>query len=92
VFKLLFLDSLVAVIVNNYRYLSQAARIAIGILAGNAFIEAEVIFTDLSNNTSAGTRKYSTSSSAGQGIFSAVTDKQIRAICDEIVKELSQQQ
>lgn len=82
--------TLVVVTVKDYRYVSQGTRFAIGIMAGNASIDTEVSFAELPANTPAGTRKYSATSSAGQGIFAAMTDKQIRGICDEIVKEVSQ--
>jgi len=35
-----------------------------------------------------GSRKYSTSSTAWQGIFSAMTSKQVQAISEEIVAEV----
>jgi len=82
--------TLVVVTVNDYRYISQGARFAVGIMTGNAFIDADVSFTELPSNRAVGARKYNTSSSAWQGIFAAMTDKQLRSICDEIVRELSQ--
>jgi hypothetical protein len=82
--------TLVVVTVRDYRYVSQGARFAVGIMAGNAFIDTEVSFAELPSNTPAGTRKYSAASSTGQGIFAAMTDKQVRGICDEILKEVSQ--
>lgn len=38
--------------------------------------------------TPAGTRKYNTISSAGQGILSPMTEKQLQAISDDIVKSI----
>lgn len=81
---------LARVYINDYRYVTQGARFAVGIMTGNAFVDAEVSFTELPGNTAAGTRKYNTSSSAGQGIFSPMTEKQVRAICDAIVAEVAQ--
>jgi hypothetical protein len=83
--------TLVVVTVNDYRYVSPGARIAFGIMTGNAFIDADASFSELPSNRPAGARKYKTSSSAGHGIFAAVTEKQIRSICDQIVKDISQQ-
>ena len=83
--------TLVIVTVNDYRYVSQGARLAVGIATGNAFINADVSFVELPTNAVAGTRKYSTTSSAGQGIFAPMTEKQIEAISNEILKEITQQ-
>jgi len=53
-------------------------------MTGNAFINSKVQFVDLSNGSALGERSYDTSSTAWQGAFSAMTDKQVRAICKEI--------
>ncbi len=82
--------TLVVVTVQGFHYVSQGARIAVGVMTGNAFINTEVAFAELPSNTPAGTRQYNAKSSAGQGIFAAMTGKQVRGICDEIVKEVSQ--
>jgi hypothetical protein len=37
-----------------------------------------------------GTRRYATSSSAWEGVFSAMTDKQVLAISNGIVRDLTQ--
>ena len=76
--------------INDYRYITQGARFAVGIMTGNAFVDAEVTFYEWPANTAMGTRKYNTTSSAGQGIFAAMTEKQVKAICDQIVKEVAQ--
>lgn len=81
---------LARVYINDYRYVTQGARYAAGIMTGNAFVDADVSFSELPGNTPAGTRKYNTSSSAGQGIFSPMTEKQVRAVCDAIVGEVAQ--
>jgi hypothetical protein len=81
---------LAVVYVNDYRYITQGARFAVGIMTGNAFVDADVSFVELPGQVTAGTRKYNTSSSAGQGIFSPMTEKQVKAICDEIIKEVAQ--
>jgi hypothetical protein len=83
--------TLVVVTVQGFRYVSQGARIAGGVMTGNAFINTEVSFAELPANTPAGTRQYSAKSSAGQGLFAAMTGKQVRGICDEIVKEVISQ-
>lgn len=77
------------VTVNDYKYISPGARYGFGIFTGNAFMDADVSFVDAKSGKMLGSRKYNTSSTAWQGIFSAMTDKQVRAICDQIVKEIS---
>jgi hypothetical protein len=76
--------TLVVVDVADYRYLSAGARIAFGMMTGNAFINSKVQFLDLATGAALGERSYDTTSSASQGAFSAMTDKQVRAICKEI--------
>lgn len=79
---------LVQVKVNDYRYLTSGARYGFGVMVGNAFMDSDVKFIELPAQKTLGTRKYSTSSSAWQGVFSAMTDKQLEAVSNEIVKEI----
>lgn len=81
--------TLVVVQVNDYRYLSAGARYGFGVMTGNAYIDSKVHFMDLRSGASYGERVYNTSSTAWQGIFSAMTAKQIEAICREIVAEIT---
>ena len=81
---------LVFVAVNDYRYITPAARFGFGIMTGNAFVDADAEFFEFPNRRSIGKRKYSTSSTAWQGVFSAMTDKQVRAISDTMLQELLQ--
>ncbi|HVG03512.1 MAG TPA: hypothetical protein VM937_01090 [Burkholderiaceae bacterium] len=81
--------TLVVVDVNDYRYLSPGARYGFGVMTGNAYVDSKVRFMDLKSGASYGERVYNTSSSAWQGIFSAMTAKQIEAICKEIVTEIT---
>jgi len=80
--------TLIVVTVNDYRYISPGARYGFGIMTGNAFIDADARFYELPGRRDLGARKYATSSSAWQGIFSAMTDKQIAAITAEMLKEI----
>lgn len=80
--------TLLTVTVNDFRYVSQGARLMGGIMTGNAFVDADVSFMELPAKTLVGTRKYKTSSSAGQGIFAPMTAKQIRSISDQIINEI----
>ena len=80
---------LIRVTVNEYRYLTPGARFGLGIMTGNAFIDAEAEFIEFPAKRSIGKRKYGTTSSAWQGIFSAMTDKQVRALSDSMLQDLT---
>jgi hypothetical protein len=81
--------TLVVVDIDDFRYLSTGARIAFGMMTGNAFIKAKVQFLDLATGSVLGERPYDTTSTAWQGVFSAMTVKQVQAICKDIGGELS---
>lgn len=82
--------TLLAVDVADFRLISTGARFGFGVMTGNAFVNAQVTFRDLNTGTVWGDRHYDTSSTAWQGAFSAMTEKQVRAICKEIVSTLSE--
>lgn len=81
-------STLVKVTVNDFRYMSQAKRYMIGVLGGNAYMDLNVEFIEMPAKNVVGTRKYNTSTSGGQGIFSAATPKQVQAVAADIVKEV----
>jgi hypothetical protein len=80
--------TLLVVNIKDFRYVSETARYMVGIMTGNAFVDASVQFKDLRTGTSIGERTFNTSSSAWEGIFSAMTDKQVKAIATEIADEI----
>jgi hypothetical protein len=82
--------TLVVVRINDYRYVSIAKRVMLGIMSGNAYIDSKVEFRDLATGKLYGERAYNTSSSAWGGVFSAMTPKQIYALADEIIGEIKQ--
>lgn len=73
--------TLLALYINDFRYISTGMRLGIGIMSGNAFIDANTKFLDLQTGTPWGERPYTTRSSAMEGIGSAMTAKQAQAIC-----------
>jgi hypothetical protein len=81
--------TLLVVDIDDFRYLSAGMRYGFGVMTGNAFVNARVSFRDLKTGEVWGEQKFDTSSTAWQGIFSAMTEKQVRAICKEIVGNLS---
>ncbi|WP_326542460.1 hypothetical protein [Pseudorhodoferax sp.] len=81
-------STLVVVQVKDYRYLSTGARYGLGVMTGNAYVNADAAFYVGPGRTPVGTRSYSTSSSAWQGIFSAMTDKQLSSISSAMLKDI----
>lgn len=80
---------LVAVHVESFRYVSTGARYGLGVMTGNATLDAKATFRDLKDGNVLGERSYSTRSSAWQGIFSAMTPKQVDTISRQIVDEVA---
>lgn len=81
--------TLVSLYVNDFRYISKGARVGLGIMTGNAFIDAKATFVDMRSGDVWGDRSYQTKSSALEGIFSAMTAEQAQAICKSIVDVVS---
>jgi hypothetical protein len=79
---------LVRITINDYRQVSTGMRWAFGSFTGNAYVDADVEFIELPTKRSLGSRRYSTSSSAWEGMFSAMTNKQIAALAGAMVGEL----
>ena len=75
--------------VNDYRFISTGTRYALGVFSGNAYVNTDVTFSEAKSGRVVGTRKYDTTSSFMQGAFSAMTIKQVEAMCTEIVKEVA---
>jgi hypothetical protein len=80
--------TLVAVHINDYHWVSNGARYGFGIMTGNAYIQAKVRYLDLKTGQVFGEEDINTSSTAWQGIFSAMTDKQLAAVAKETVKDI----
>lgn len=76
--------TLLAVYVHDFHYISTGLRLGIGIMSGNAFIDANTKFLDLQTGALWGERPYSTKSSAMEGIGSAMTARQAQAICKDM--------
>jgi uncharacterized protein YceK len=74
--------------VSNFRYLTPAMRYSLGIMVGNAWVDADVSFLDLQTGQTIGVRKYNTSSTAWEGVFSAMTDEQLQALAKEMISEV----
>lgn len=80
---------LVRLTVNDFRYVSTTKRYMLGVMAGNAYMDVDAQYIELPANKPFGSKKFNTSSSAWEGIFSAVTPKQVRTVSDLIVKDVA---
>ena len=79
---------LIRLTVNDFKYVSTTKRFMLGILAGNAFMDVDAQYVELPANKIFDSKKFNTSSSAWEGIFSAVTPKQVRTVSELIVKDV----
>ncbi|SED93928.1 protein of unknown function [Pseudomonas frederiksbergensis] len=74
--------------VTNFRYLTSGARYAAGVMVGNAWINSSADYSDLKSGRLIGTRTYDTSSSAWEGVMSAMTQEQVEAIAQQIISDI----
>ncbi|WP_017519432.1 DUF4410 domain-containing protein [Pseudomonas nitroreducens] len=79
---------LVRINVTNFRYLTTSERVNLGVMVGNAWVNSEVQYLDGQTGKLMGSRNYDTSSSAWEGILSAMTDKQLEALSQAIVADV----
>jgi hypothetical protein len=80
--------TLLAVYIDDYKHVTVGQRMMLGIMTGNAYINAKASFRDLSTGAAYGERNYNTSSSAGQGVFAPVTPKQLYAISEDVLSQV----
>jgi hypothetical protein len=74
--------------VTNFRYLTPGARYVAGVMVGNAWINSSADYSDLKSGRLIGTRTYDTSSSAWEGVMSAMTQEQVEAIAQQIISDI----
>lgn len=74
--------------VSNFRYLTPGARYGAGVMVGNAWVNSTADFSDLNSGKLIGSRTYDTSSSAWEGVMSAMTQKQVQAIAKQIIADI----
>ena len=80
--------TLLSVHVQDYRFIRPGTRFAVGIMSGNAYIESRLTFSSLKTGEVFGSKSASTSSSAWQGVFSPMTNKQVEAIAVDVYREI----
>jgi hypothetical protein len=78
----------ITVNVSNFRYLTPGARYGAGVMVGNAWVNSTADFSDLNSGSLIGSRTYDTSSSAWEGVMSAMTQKQVQAIAKQIIADI----
>jgi len=74
--------------VTNFRYLTPGSRYVAGVMVGNAWINSSADYSDLKSGRLIGTRTYDTSSSAWEGVMSAMTQEQVEAIAQQIISDI----
>lgn len=80
--------TVVAVYVNDYRLVGFAARRFLGVMSGNAYIDAKVSYRDLKTGQTFGVQEYNTTSRAWEGVFGKYTLQQVDEIGKQIFIEL----
>ncbi|MFN0315148.1 MAG: hypothetical protein ACKVQA_08935 [Burkholderiales bacterium] len=80
--------TLLLVNVADYRMVGIGARIWLGIMTGNAYINAKIKFSNLRDGTPFGEQEYNTTSSAAGGVFAKVTPQQVNTIATEVFTDL----
>jgi len=81
--------TLLVVYINDYRMIGIGSRIFLGVMTGNAYIDAMAGFTDLNDSTKFGERAYNTTSSAWGGVFAKMTPQQVDAIASKVFAEMA---
>ncbi|WP_273808560.1 MULTISPECIES: hypothetical protein [unclassified Pseudomonas] len=69
--------------------MSSGLRYSVGVMAGNAWISTQVRYQDATSGETLATRTYDTSSSAWEGVFSAMTSDQIKALATTIIDDVT---
>ncbi|MDW3713482.1 hypothetical protein [Pseudomonas sp. 2023EL-01195] len=79
---------LLVIDVSKFRYVTTSMRYGLGLWSGNAWVMSSVSIRDGETGQEYGSRTYDTRSTAWEGIFSAMTDKQLAAISKEMISEI----
>ncbi|QVI69158.1 DUF4410 domain-containing protein [Pseudomonas syringae] len=79
---------LLKVDVSTFRYITSGARYTVGSMTGNAWVNSKVEFIDMESGRRMGLRSYDTKSTAWEGVFSAMTEKQLEAISKRIIADI----
>ena len=80
--------TILLVYVADYRMVGIGARIFLGVMTGNAFIDAKISFTNLRDGAPFGEQQHNTTSSAWSGVFAKVTPQQVDTIATAVFQDL----
>jgi hypothetical protein len=80
--------TLLRVQIDDYRMVGIGARILLGVMTGNAFIDTRIDFASLRDGAPFGEQRHNTTSSAWSGIFAKVTPQQVDAIASAVFQDL----
>lgn len=80
--------TLLSVYVNDYRMVGIGSRIFFGAMTGNAYIDAKLVYNDLSTGKPFGEKSFNTTSSAWHGVFGKMTPQQVDNIAEDVFREL----
>jgi len=75
--------------VTNFRYLTTGQRYSFGAMSGNAWVNSRVAYSDATTGEVLASRTYDTSSSAWQGVFSAMTSDQLKELSKTIIDDVT---
>jgi len=78
---------LIRIKVNEFRYVSTTKRYLFGIITGNADMNIEADFLGLPSMQLLGSKNISTTSHTLEGIFSAVTPKQVETVSKLLIQD-----
>ena len=74
--------------IEDFRYVSGAARFMTGIMVGKARLQVRVELTDLSTGKKVGESAFGTSSNTSEGIFGGTTSRQLEAVAVSVATML----
>jgi hypothetical protein len=80
--------TMLTVYVNDYRMVGIGSRIFLGVMTGNAYINARLAYGDLKTGKPFGTQNINTSSSAWDGVFGKMTPQQVDLIASGVFRDI----
>lgn len=80
--------TLLTVYITDYRKVGVGSRIFLGLMAGSAFVDSKISFSDLATGQRFGEQIYDTNSAASWGGVFEMTSPQIDAIAARVFAEI----
>lgn len=84
--------TLIAIYINDYRFIHAAARVLFGIMTGNAFIQGSASIYEYPGRQGRGTVPLNVSSSAWGGVASAMTGRQVATLTSDIFGQINRRE